>query len=424
MNRLNRRQFLQQSGLFAASNLITIGLHGWVLPGLAATAQRQRLVVVFLRGAVDGLNVVIPYQESAYYTARPWIAIPQPGKTEGALDLDGQFGLHPALAMLMPLWQQGKLAFVHACGSPDPTRSHFDAQDYMESGTPGVKRTADGWMNRLLTGLPSSTRRSPLQAVNIGAATPRILLGKAVVANIASGQAATRALPLDRPQVQSAFDRLYQGQDALSQAYREGQQARQQLLADLNTPDVNAEMQAANRGTAPAGRGFVRDAQRLGRLINRDPSIQLGFLAVGGWDTHVNQGGSTGQLAARLRSLGQGLTALAQGLGQRFAETTIVVISEFGRTVRENGNAGTDHGHGNVIWLLGDKVQGRQVHGQWPGLAPDRLFEGRDLAITTDFREVMATVLVKHLQLDTSKVSQVFPGYNQGRSGTTLLQTL
>jgi uncharacterized protein (DUF1501 family) len=400
---MNRRQFIIQSSLFSASSLISIGTHGWASRSIAAVDPNpHRLIVVFLRGAVDGLSVVVPYREPTYYTDRPSIAIPQPGQPNGALDLDGQFGLHPALAPLLPLWQQKSLAFVHACGSNDETRSHFDAQDYLESGTPGVKSTRDGWMNRLL-GIVSD--KNPLQAVSVGATTPRILQGKVAVANLASGRGGNNRMQIDKPQIASAFDRLYGNNDALSRTYREGRLARTELLKDLE-----AEMKMANNG-APLPNGFPSDAQKLARLMARDPRIQVSFLAVGGWDTHINQGASQGQLARNLGQLGRGLVALQEGLGAVYQNTSIVVMSEFGRTVKENGNRGTDHGHGNVMWLLGGGIRGGKVYGKWAGLAPKQRYQGRDLAITTDFRDVLGTVLTQKLAVDRTTLPLIFPKY-------------
>jgi uncharacterized protein (DUF1501 family) len=400
---MNRRQLLIQSSLCSASSLISIGTNGWAARSIAAIDPHpQRLVVVLLRGAIDGLNVVVPYREPTYYTDRPSIAIPPPGQPNGALDLDGKFGLHPSLAPLLPLWQQQSLAFVHACGSNDETRSHFDAQDYLESGTPGIKTTRDGWMNRLL-GVMSD--KNPIQAISVGATTPRILLGKRAVANLASGRGAGNRQQIDKHQVATTFDRLYGNNDALSQTYREGRVARNELLKDLE-----AEMKMANNG-AILPNGFPGDAQRLARLMARDPRIQMSFLAVGGWDTHVNQGASQGQLARNLDRLGQGLIALQAGLGEAYQHTTIVVMSEFGRTVKENGNGGTDHGHGNVMWLLGGGINGGKVYGNWTGLEPTQRYQGRDLAVTTDFRDVLGTVLTRRLAVDASKLQQVFPRY-------------
>jgi uncharacterized protein (DUF1501 family) len=400
---MNRRQFLIRSSLCSASSLISIGTHGWASRSLAATnPNAQRLIVIFLRGAVDGLSVVVPYREPTYYTDRPSIAIPQPGQPNGALDLDGRFGLHPALSPLLPLWQQKSLAFVHACGSNDETRSHFDAQDYLESGTPGVKATRDGWMNRLM-GIMAD--KNPLQAVSVGATTPRILQGKMAVANLASGRNSNNRQQIDRPQIASAFDRLYGNNDAVSRTYREARVARTELLKDLE-----AETNMANNG-APLPNGFASDAQRLARLMARDPRIQVSFLAVGGWDTHINQGASQGQLARNLGQLAKGLVALQEGLGEIYGRTSIVVMSEFGRTVKENGNRGTDHGHGNVMWLLGGGMAGGKVYGNWTGLAPEQRYQGRDLAITTDFRDVLGTIVTRKLAIDRTKLQQIFPKY-------------
>ncbi len=405
---MDRRQFLQQTGFATASAISAVGLHSWVARSLAQGAQfaqdpdPKRLIVIFLRGAVDGLNVVIPYQEAAYYENRPKIAIPKPGQTGGALDLDGKFGLHPALASLMPLWQQKSLAFIHASGSPDPTRSHFEAQDNMESGTPGLSKTPDGWMNRLLGAMSD---RNPIQAVNVGNTTPRILTGRLPVATLSLGRGAATPLPLDRPQVAAAFDRLYSSNDALSQAYREGRYARKVLLSDLD-----AETKMANNG-APLPNGFASDARRLAQIMIKDKRVKLGFMALGGWDTHVNQGASQGQLARNLEQLGKGLATLQATLGSVYKDSTILVMSEFGRTAHENGDGGTDHGHGNVMWAMGGGIRGGQVYGDWPGLSPEQLHEKRDLAVMTDFRDVIAVVLERHLHLSDPTLNRILPSY-------------
>ncbi|MEH2196244.1 MAG: DUF1501 domain-containing protein [Nostoc sp.] len=399
---MKRRDFLIQSGIFSAAAIAAVSSNAWVARSATQNSNQKRLIVIFLRGAVDGLNIVVPYSETAYYQARPQIAIPQPGKEGGVIDLDGRFGLHPALASLIPQWQQNSLAFVHACGSPDPTRSHFDAQQYMENATPGNKHTQDGWMNRLLGVI---SQKTPIQAVSVGETTPWIFSGRMPIANIASGRNANRPLPIDRPQLAAAFDRLYSSNDALSQTYRQGRMARQAIMNDLDS-----EMKMANNG-APSPDGFASDAQRLAQLMLKDPRIELGFMALGGWDTHVNQGSTEGQLARNLKKLGSGLAALVKGLGSVYQNTTIVVMSEFGRTVKQNDNGGTDHGHGNVMWVLGGQVRGGKVYGEWPGLSTAQLYQGRDLAITTDFRDVISAVLEDHLHLNQAKLNQVLPNY-------------
>jgi uncharacterized protein (DUF1501 family) len=393
---MDRRRLLQTA---AGALWFPVGGPAWA--GLAEGGP-QRLVVIMLRGAVDGLSLVVPHAEPAYYRLRRSIAIAPPGKPDGALPLDPRFGLHPALAGLMPLWRDGGLAFVHAAGSPDPTRSHFDAQLYLESGTPGRSRTPDGWMNRLLAALPAP--HGPADAIAIGPTLPRILSGRLPAANLQLDADATRPAVLDRPAISGAFDRLYAADDALGEAYRAGRAARAQLVGDLA-----AEQKAADGG-APPSAGFAAQAARLGRLLDRDPRIRLAFLALGGWDTHIAQGNHQGQLANRLRSLGDGIAALAGGLGAAWRNTVILVLSEFGRTVAENGNGGTDHGHGNVVWIIGGAVKGGKVLGGWPGLEPGQLYQRRDLAVTTDFRSVIAVVLERHMGLSDEQVDTVLPG--------------
>jgi uncharacterized protein (DUF1501 family) len=399
---MNRRDFVRLS---AGMTLLPFGPAAWAV---TAEGGPKRLIVVFLRGAVDGLNVVVPYAEQTYYEVRPTIAIGAPGTELGALPLDGRFGLHPALAGLVPLWNDKKLAFVHAAGSPDATRSHFDAQTFIENGTPGDSTTRDGWMNRLLATLPEPHR--PTEAVSVGAILPQILRGSLPVSNLPLGPGAARPTPLDRPEISRAFDRLYAGNDPQSRAYRQAQAARAELL-----DDIASEMRQADNGAPPAN-GFPMEATRLAHLIRRDRNIRLAFASLGGWDTHVNQGRSKGQLANRLQPLGDGLAGLAKGLGKDWDDTVVVVISEFGRTVHENGNGGTDHGHGNVIWVLGGNVQGGRVYGDWPGLAQAQLYQRRDLAVMTDYRTVFAAILERHLGLADCQLAQIFPGLPPARS--------
>jgi uncharacterized protein (DUF1501 family) len=412
----SRREFLRRAAVLGAAGVVMLSPYAWAARAAESDSSRKRLAVVFLRGAVDGLNVVVPHGEPNYYNARPTIAIPRAGGEGGVVNLDGFFGLNPALAALEPQWRDGTLAFVHACGSPDPTRSHFDAQDYMESGTPGVKSTADGWMNRVLATLPG--QHGPTEALSLGPVAPRILSGRMAVANIPLGRGAARPTPLDRPIIETAFDRLYRGSDAMSRAYRDGRAARKKLLAELEE-----DMRAADNG-APSPAGFPGDTGRLARLIARDPTIRLAFLALGGWDTHVNEGSSRGQLANHLKPLSEGLASFAKALGPHYHDTVVVVISEFGRTVRQNGTGGTDHGHGNVMWVMGGPVRGGKVYGAWPGLSTQHLYQERDLAVTTDFREPIAAVLSTHLGLSDSQISRVFPGRPRSTAHTaTLIRT-
>ena len=398
---MKRRKLLQTASLAAAGMLIPIGCNSWVAKGIAQPKNSKRLVVIFMRGAVDGLDVLVPHQEENYYTARPTIAIPYPGKKGGVIDLDGFFGLHPALANLAPLWKQKTLAFIHACGSPDETRSHFDAQDYMEIGIPGVrvKTTDDGWMNRLLSILPKD---QPTQAINVGTTTPLILKGLMPIASISPGKNSAKVLPVDRPDVSRAFDLLYNQDDPLSKAYQQGRQAREIVLAELN-----AEMMASARG-ARSAKSFSADALKVARLMVGNARTQLAFMEVGGWDTHINQ---KNRLNNSLKSLGRGLATLVKELKPIYSDTVIVVMSEFGRTVKENGNRGTDHGHGNVFWLLGGGINGGKVYSDWLGLNESDLHQKRDVPVTTDFREAIATILAQHMQVNNSDLGQIFPGY-------------
>ncbi|MDJ0535439.1 MAG: DUF1501 domain-containing protein [Xenococcaceae cyanobacterium MO_207.B15] len=396
---MKRRHLLQTIALASGSMLFPVGCKSWVAKEVEGLNNRKRLITIFLRGAIDGLNVVVPHQESDYYEARPTIAIPYPKEKEGVIDLNGFFGLHPALKDILPLWQEKTLAFIHNSGSPNGTRSHFDAQDYMESGTPGIKSTPDGWMNRLLARLPEDR---PTQAVNVGNTTPKILQGKIAVANLSPGANSTRPISIDRPQVSSAFDLMYGGQDSLSKAYQEGLKARGIILEELNQ-----EMMSANRNAGGVDK-FVDDAKEVAQLIVSDARTQLAFMEVGGWDTHISQ---KPVFNRSLPNLGKGLATLVKGLGSVYSDTVIVVISEFGRTVKENGNAGTDHGHGNVMWLLGGGVRGGQVYSQWEGLAESELYEGRDLPVTVDFRDAISHILQDHLSVSNQDLGYIFPKY-------------
>jgi uncharacterized protein (DUF1501 family) len=398
---MQRRQLMQQMGFATLGMMIPLSAQTWVARA-AGQPTGKRMIVVFLRGAVDGLSVLVPYNDPSYYDNRPNIAIGKPGEKQGVYDLNGEFGLNPALAGVMPLWESGKLGFVVASGSLNPSRSHFDAQDYMESGTPGVKNTADGWMNRLLGIIRAE---NPIQAVNVGTTTPRILQGKQAIAAIAPGKQASQKLATDREDVAKAFEQLYKQRNRISQTYRDGQAARAALLENLKQ-----EMQYADNG-APAAAGFPTDARRLARLMLQDRRIEIGFMSIGGWDTHFNQGNGQGQLANNLRLLGQGVGILGQELGAVFQDTVIVVMSEFGRTVKENGTKGTDHGRGNVMWVAGGAVRGKQIYGDWPGLAPEALEDGRDVPVTTDFRSVLQPILGQHWGLNDEQMAIVLPNY-------------
>ena len=399
-----RRLFLKSSGLamFGAGAAPL-----WLARAADAPSARKKvLVAVFQRGAVDGLNVVVPFGEKNYYTLRPTIAIPAP-KTgaESAVDLDAFFGLHPALAPLKTIFDANKLAIVHAVGSPDPTRSHFDAQDYMESGTPGRKATTDGWLNRALPAL-GDAHKSPVRAVSLGPTLSRTVRGH----NDAVAINNLNEFKVQEASGASTFESMYAStlDAALNSTGRETFDAvklMQSIQAQPYTP--------ANGAKYPGGR-LGQSLLQVARLIKADVGLEVAFTDVGGWDTHVNEVGQTpgaGQLANLLGNFGQALAAFYQDLGDRLEDVAVVTMSEFGRTAKENGNRGTDHGHANVMFAFGGAIRGGKVYGDWPGLAPEQLYENRDLALTTDFRDVLGELVVKHL--GNSQLSGVFPGYTQ-----------
>ena len=396
---MKRRKLLTIASLATAGMLLPVGFNSWVARGTDSSNNRKRLVVIFLRGGMDGLNILVPHQEADYYKARPTIAVPYPDRENGAIDLDGFFGLHPKLKELLPLWKEKKLAFIHASGLPVVERSHFQAQDYIESGTPGIKTTSDGWMNRLLA---EFSQDRPTQALNVGVITPYILRGKMEVANLKPGNNSTAPIPTDRPHVNQAFSNLYSGEDPLSKAYQDGRKAREIILKDLTQ-----EMMSADR-TAKSANAFVDDAAEVARLMVGDAQTQLAFMEIGGWDTHINQNRAFDRL---LPPLAKGLVTLTQGLEPIFSDTAIVVVSEFGRTVKENGNQGTDHGFGNVMFLMGGAIKGKKVYTEWSGLDSSALYENRDLPATTDFREPLSVILKQHLSLSHNSLNRVFPNF-------------
>jgi len=366
-----------------------------------AADNKKKLVVIFQRGACDGLNVVVPYQEKNYYAMRPTIAIQQ----KDVLDLNGFFGLHPQMAAMKPLYEQGHLAIVHAAGSPDPSRSHFDAQDYMESGTPGVKATTDGWLNRALQAEPAGEKRTAFQAVALGTQVPRTLQGKVpaiAVANLADFSVAGKG-----PQTSSisnAFQAMY---DESSDAVLHGTgQETFEAVKMLKAADP-ASYKPANGVVYPAT-AFGNSLKQVAQLLKANLGVEAAFSDIGGWDTHQNQGSSNGQLANRLREFSETIAAFWKDMGDDSENITLVTMSEFGRTARQNGTGGTDHGHANVMLVLGGKVKGGKVYGKWPGLNNEQLNEGRDLKVTTDFRNVLGEAAYK--TLGSRQLDVVFPG--------------
>jgi len=418
---ITRRYFVTSS----AVSLFSVGLlpsflrraSAALAEGSRRAGRRRVLVVVFMRGAVDGLNVVVPHGDAEYYGARPAIAVARPGgssvrpgASEAALDLDGHFGFHPRLAPLKPLFDGRELAVVHAVGSPDATRSHFDAQDYMESATPGVKSTPDGWLNRYLQ-LGHAAAPTPLRAVAVAPRAPRSLQGAAstlVLEDIASFHFGPRGGRSPQAEAYAAeVERMYDSTtDAvLAASAREMFEA----IRELDRIEAAAAPRAAEYPRGPLGKSLGEVAT----LIKADVGLEIAFVEVGGWDHHVNEGGVDGRLARSLDPFASALASFRKDLGSRMEDVLLLTMSEFGRAVRENGNRGTDHGHGNVMLALGSGVRGGKVYGAWPGLRPSALFEGRDLAVTSDFRDVLAEALVRHL--GCADPVPVFPGYRISR---------
>jgi uncharacterized protein (DUF1501 family) len=405
---MNRRFFLHKGALAVAGTAAIPGFMVRSVLAEAASRPGQRLVVIFQRGAADGLNVVVPYREKNYYSMRPTIAIPQ----NQVIDLDGFFGLHPSLASFKPLYDAGNLAIVHACGSPDMSRSHFDAQDYMESGTPGVKGTDDGWLNRALQAEDLAHRcegtceHSAFRAMALGTDVPLTLAGRvpAIALNNVNGFTVAGHGPAPSPAA-NAFQAMYadSGDQILHAAGDETFEAVK-MLHDANP----AQYQPANGANYPANSGFGNSMKQIAQLLKANLGVEAAFTDVTGWDTHQNQGSVNGQLANRLTDFSQSIAAFWRDMGDSAEDITLVTMSEFGRTAHENGTGGTDHGHANAMFILGGRVKGGKVYGKWPGLSNEQLNQGRDLALTTDYRSVLGEVVSR--TIGARDLEKVFPG--------------
>ena len=403
---LSRRIFLRNSALaMVGVGAAPLWLQRAALAKDAPGRRNKVLVAIFQRGAADGLNIVIPHGEQRYYDLRPTISVPRPNAAvpaDSAIDLDGFFGLHPSLASLKPLWDRQELAIVHAAGSPDPTRSHFDAQDYMESGTPGLKATPDGWLNRALP--PVTGKPSPVRAVSLGPVLARTLKGS----NSAVAVENLNNFTVRDAAASKVLESMYgSSQDQiLGGTGRETFDAVTLLQSMQKTP-----YQPAAGANYPRGK-FGDSMRQIAQLIKADVGVEVAFADLGGWDHHVNETGpraSVGQLANRLDEFGASLSAFYRDLGDRMEDVVVVTMSEFGRTAKENGNRGTDHGHANAMFVMGGPVKGGKVYGKWPGLAPEQLYEERDLALTTDFRDILSEAVRSHL--GNTSLKSVFPNY-------------
>lgn len=409
---MDRRYFLKAGGIGLASfGLMSVApqfLHQFADAQTLTDGygRKKVLITIFQRGAVDGLNMIVPHGESEYYNLRSTIAIQKPNQDGGAVNLDNYFGLHPSLKPLEKFWQSKQMAVIHSVGSPDNTRSHFDAQDYMESGTPGIKSTRDGWLNRVLQDT-KTPKDSPFRAVSLTQQLPRSLYG--VAPSVAMSNLADFAINAGAytQSVQGGFEGIYQQTaDSLTTTGKETFEAVN-FLKRANPAQYKPE-----NGAQYPNNPFGNNLRQIAQLIKANVGLEIAFTDTPGlnWDTHANEGGARGQIANLLGNFGQAIAALATDLGKRMDDVVILTMSEFGRTVRENGTRGTDHGHANSMFVLGNSVKGGKVYGDWKGLKNENLYEGRDLALTTDFRDVFGEIAQKHL--GEKNLAKVFPNYS------------
>ncbi len=412
---MDRRYFLKSSGIALAS-LGMMGAAPKFLHQFANAAvmtdgygRKKILVTIFQRGAVDGLNMIVPHGESEYYNLRRNIAVPKPNENGGAINLDGFFGLHPAMKPLEKFWNSKQLAIVNSAGSPDNTRSHFDAQDYMESGTPGYKATRDGWLNRALQ---SSTddKASPFRAVAMTQQIPRSLMGRYPTVAMTNLQSFAIRAGQYSNSVSGGFEGIWQ-QEAND---RLGETGKETFEAINYLKKANPAQYRPNNGANYPNNGLANNLRQIAQLIKAGVGLEVAFTDTPGlnWDTHANQAaqnGSRGQLANLLGQFAQSIAAFAADLGKQMDDVVILTMSEFGRTARENGTRGTDHGHGNAMLVLGNSVRGGKVYGDWKGLKSSELNDGRDLAVTTDFRDVFGEAAYKHL--GSKNLDAIFPRY-------------
>ena len=396
------------------SGTIAMGSLAWPawMPRVAFAAKDEQpkgdtLVCIFQRGGMDGLNAVVPHGEKAYYAARDQIAVPQPssGNPKAAIDLDGFFGLNPMLSPFKEIYDAKRLAIVHAAGSPDPSHSHFDAMDFMERGTPGEKSIPTGWLARYLQ-TAASTNKSPFRAVGMGSILQASLRGPVPATALASiAQFHLNGNPQEIAKFQQSLASLYQGNNFLEQ---EGTQTLDAI--DMLAKITGSKYEPANGAKYPDNSNFGKALMAVAQLIKSELGVELACVDIGGWDTHAGEGGADGgELPRLLAELSQGIHAFYTDMGERMQRITVVTMSEFGRRLQENNSHGTDHGHGNVMFVLGGGIQGGKVYGDWPGLNKEQLYGPGDLNVTTDFRDVLGEI-VKN-RLGNPNLTQIFPGY-------------
>jgi len=372
------------------------------------------LIVIFLRGAADALNMIVPHGEQAYYANRPTLGVPRPDdakspQSERAIDLDGFFGFHPLLSPLKPIWDQGHLAPIHACGAPDESRSHFKAMELMERGVEDTFGPASGWINRHLATLDTKNG-SPLRALGLGGAAQRSLQGAIPVTALRSisefhlaGDRKVESL------MQAGLSSLYETKDPLGVLGQETLkilQTLESLNPDTYVPQTSSPYQASD---------FGMGLRQIAMLIKAQVGLEVAAIDLGGWDTHFAQGTNQGLMPGLLSELAAGLLALYEDLADYHSKLSVVVMTEFGRRLKENASLGTDHGHGSVMLLMGGNVVGNRVHGSWPGLEREQLFGPGDLAVTTDYRDVLSEIC--RTRLYNPAIDQIFPDFKSTQSG-------
>ena len=414
MTTLTRRDFLQA----VLQSPAKIHWPDWMPRMAFAPAQTAPrgdvLLVVFLRGAADALNMLVPYGEDAYYSLRPSLGIPRSddlstSKDDRVSPLDDYFGLHPALGGPIPAWEAGHLAPIHAVGAPDESRSHFKAMELMERGVDDERGPASGWIGRHLATLDTGNP-SPLRAIGLGRSTPLSLRGAVPISALQSiADFHLGGDLLAAATMRTALHTLYQGDEPLALL---GQETLE-ILSTLESLDPSI-YQPAGEASYPDS-DFGRGLQQIAMLIKADAGLEVAALDLGGWDTHFGQGSSTGLMAGLMSDLGDGLGAFHTDMFEWIQGITVVVMSEFGRRAYENASLGTDHGHGSMMLLMGGNVYGSRVHGVWPGLAPDQLFGPGDLAVTTDYRDVLSEILSK--RLNNKALEMIFPDFKISNGG-------
>jgi uncharacterized protein (DUF1501 family) len=408
---ITRRFFLKSGALAIAGLGASLAIPSFLERTVLAANNpnnKKIMIVIFQRGAADGLNIVVPFGDTAYYKSRPTLAIAKPSSSDeqSAIDLDGFFGLHPALKAFKPFYDAKQLAVVHAAGSPDSTRSHFDAQDYMEIGTPGIKSTPDGWLNRYLQTKEevNKDQLAALRGIAIGNKQPRALAGSTPSLTVASLNAFEVR---GGTKTSSAFETMYgkSSDDIIAPAGVDALEAMR-TIRKIRSGGYSP----SNNAIYPNGQ-FGNSLKQIAQLIKSNVGLEIAFADLGGWDTHTAQKPRLNQL---LKEFSSGIAALYQDLGDKMQDIVIVTMSEFGRTVKENGTAGTDHGHANCMFVMGGGVKGGKVYGKWPGLEREQLYEARDLALTTDFRTVCGEVITKHC--GAKDLTKIFPKFQMGNS--------